>query len=466
RMTKEEHLALHSMLARNCLQSEEVKEKLRLIRQTPEFKEKIRRKMLMMRGDLRKRAQEQWENEEYKKYMVKKFLEFYESNEEYRIKTLETLNRAQKLYWSSTDNRQKQALRVHDFFVKHSEYKQQLSDKAKEQWAVPELRQWRSEKTKEQWTPEFREKRKVAYNKTYYDNTIKVLRKVYDKSKIIDVSEFERTRKESRNKNVLSYKTFLERFFNNNSAKLEETVENYNHKIKNIACLNERMDVYDLEVSGTHNFALTSGVFVHNSAKGGRDRKFQAILPLRGKILNVEKARLHKIMENREIISMIMALGTGVGEEFNLSKLRYHKIIIMTDADIDGSHIMTLLLTFLYRHMKPLIEHGHVYVAMPPLYRLQRGKQVRYVYSDKEKERAVAEMGEDVGIQRYKGLGEMNPRQLWETTMDPAVRLLKQINIEDAILADQMFTVLMGDEVEPRREFIEKHAAEVANLDV
>lgn len=202
------------------------------------------------------------------------------------------------------------------------------------------------------------------------------------------------------------------------------------------------------------------------SAKGGRDRKFQAILPLRGKILNVEKARLHKIMENREIISMITALGTGVGEEFNLIKLRYHKIIIMTDADVDGSHIMTLLLTFLYRHMKPLIEHGHVYVAMPPLYRLQKGKQVRYVYSDKEKDRTVAEMGEDVGIQRYKGLGEMNPRQLWETTMDPAMRSLKQINIEDAILADQMFTVLMGDEVEPRREFIEKHAAEVANLDV
>ncbi|MBI4981407.1 DNA topoisomerase IV subunit B, partial [Candidatus Woesearchaeota archaeon] len=153
-------------------------------------------------------------------------------------------------------------------------------------------------------------------------------------------------------------------------------------------------------------------------------------------------------------------------DEFNISKLRYDKVIITCDADVDGSHIMTLLLTFFYRYMKPLIEQGHVYVAMPPLYRLQKGKQVAYAYNDSEKDKKLAELGSEVGIQRYKGLGEMNPSQLWETTMDPSVRLLKQINIEDAILADQMFTILMGDEVEPRREFIEEHAAEVANLDV
>ena len=202
------------------------------------------------------------------------------------------------------------------------------------------------------------------------------------------------------------------------------------------------------------------------SAKQGRNREFQAILPLRGKILNVEKARLHKMMENNEIIAMITALGTGIGEEFNLSKLRYDKVIIMTDADVDGSHIMTLLLTFFYRHMKELVERGHVYVAMPPLYRLQSGKRVEYVYSDQEKDKLVKEMGGEIAIQRYKGLGEMNPKQLWETTMDPAVRKLKQVMVEDALKADQMFTVLMGDEVEPRREFIQKHAAEVINLDV
>ena len=239
-----------------------------------------------------------------------------------------------------------------------------------------------------------------------------------------------------------------------------------NHKVKAISSLQQRTDVYDLEVPHTHNFALASGVFVHNSAKQGRNREFQAILPLRGKILNVEKARLHKIMENREIIAMITALGTGVGEEFDVAKLRYDKVIIMTDADVDGSHIMTLLLTFFYRHMGPLIEKGHVYIAMPPLYRLQKGKRVEYVYSDAEKTKLAAEMGEGVGIQRYKGLGEMNPQQLWETTMDPIERKLKQVAVEDAIIADQTFTILMGDEVEPRRDFIEKHAKEVVNLDV
>ncbi|MBT3836244.1 DNA topoisomerase (ATP-hydrolyzing) subunit B [Candidatus Woesearchaeota archaeon] len=211
---------------------------------------------------------------------------------------------------------------------------------------------------------------------------------------------------------------------------------------------------------------LVEGDSAGGSAKQGRNRNFQAILPLRGKILNVEKARIHKMMQNKEIIAMITAFGTGIGEEFNIEKLRYHKIIIMTDADVDGSHIMTLLLTFLYRYMKPLVEQGHVYIAMPPLFQLKKGKRIEYVYTDAEKEAKMAEMGENIGVQRYKGLGEMNPRQLWDTTMDPSVRSLKQVNVEDVVAADQMFTILMGDEVPPRREFIEKHANEVVNLDI
>ncbi len=260
---------------------------------------------------------------------------------------------------------------------------------------------------------------------------------------------------------------FSERFFQDDGLKLVQAIENYNHKIKAIIPLQEKIDVYDIEVPGTHNFALSSGVFVHNSAKQGRNREFQAVLPLRGKILNVEKARLNKIFENEEITTMITAIGTSVGEEFDLSRARYHKLVIMTDADVDGSHIRTLLLTFFYRHMPYLIEAGYIYIAQPPLYKVSKGKMTKYVYNDEELEKLLAEVGrEEAHLQRYKGLGEMNPQQLWETTMDPGNRTILQVAVEDAVEADKMFTLLMGDEVEPRRKFIEMHAKEVVNLDV
>lgn len=280
------------------------------------------------------------------------------------------------------------------------------------------------------------------------------------------LENYDKKRVESNNKNLLNKETFTKRFFENDERAMTEAIENYNHKIKKIIFLKEKIDVYDIEVEGTHNFALASGVFVHNSAKQGRDRKFQAILPLRGKILNVEKARLNKILENNEITAMITAFGAGIGTEFNISKLRYHKIIIMTDADVDGHHISCLLLTLFYRYMPELINNGYVYVAQPPLYKVSKGKQVEYVYSDKEKNDAVTRLGDKTVIQRYKGLGEMNPKQLWDTTMKPSNRTLKQITVEDAVEADRIFTVLMGDQVEPRRRFIEKHAKDVEELDV
>ena len=213
---------------------------------------------------------------------------------------------------------------------------------------------------------------------------------------------------------------------------------------------------------------MVEGDSAGGSAKEGRDRHFQAILPLRGKILNVEKTRLERALSNQEIRAMITAFGCGIGDEFDESKLRYHRIVCMTDADVDGAHIRILLLTFFYRYMRPLVEKGYVYAAMPPLYKVTRGKIERYVYDDDELQRVLDEIGRDPkpDIQRYKGLGEMSSEQLWTTTMNPETRTMMQITPEDAMEADQLFTLLMGDSVEPRKQFIQENSDLVKDLDI
>ncbi len=470
RLGKEEHMELHRNMLSKTLHTDETKEKCRILRKTKEFREMMSRRMQdpQTRELLRKQAKKQWENPEYKEYMGKKYLEFYHSNEEYQKEILKRLDAEQKKYWENKENRKKQAKRVKTFFENNPKRKLELSISAKKQWNNEELRAWRAKKTKEQWTPEFRIKRRKALDKTFYEKTIKALHFFYERKKPTFVEDYEAYRKGKRG--LLKFETFSNKFFWGEDETALEAVMCYNHKIKKIIHLQQKIDVYDIEVPHTHNFALASGVFVHNSGKQGRDRQTQAILPLRGKILNVEKARLNKIFSNNEIVTMITAIGTGIGQEFNVAKARYHKIIIMCDADVDGQHITCLLLTFFYRYMRELIDAGYVYLAQPPLYKVSKGKKVMYAYNDEEKEAAMKQIDpenpQSVNIQRYKGLGEMNPGQLWETTMDPVTRMLKKITVEDAVEADTTFTILMGDQVEPRRKFIQENARKVMNIDV
>lgn len=496
RLNKIEHLELHKKHAKKTLHRPEVFAKLRKLRQSPEFRTKMSKTMLSLKEELSKRAKQQWQNEDYKKYMMDKFKEFYLNSPEYRAKNQAILYKAQQEYWSQDENRQKQSQRVKEYFINNPAKRVNASVIAKKQWENEDLLDWRSKKTKEQWTSEFRIKRYNAYNKTYLRKALATLKKIYETTGSISMLKYNELRNNSGDRSLIKLETICQRFFNGDTKKLEDAVIHFNHKIKKIIPLKKTMDVYDLEVPETHNFALASGIFVHNSAKQGRDRRFQAILPLRGKILNVERARLDKMLVNTEIKSLIIALGTNIGEQFNIEDLRYDRIVIMTDADVDGAHIRTLLLTLFYRHFPELVRQGHIYVAQPPLYRVQKGKDIQYVYNEEaleilkkklgisEADLAVVEENDEediaeetegevkvktggkVNIQRYKGLGEMNPSQLWETTMDPANRVMKVINIKEAAIADETFEILMGADVGPRKKFIQTHAKAVKNLDV
>ncbi len=630
RLSKGQHLEEHQRHAAKTLRRKDVLAKLRALRRTKAFRERIRQAMLRpaMREALKLRARRQWQDEAYKQFMMQKFLEFYRRSPEYRERSGQRLLEAQRAYWGSKAHRVTQAARVKAFFEKHPEARQELSRVAKQPWNNLRLREWRSGKTKEQWTKEFRVQRKLAYDRTYLRHSLALLASALEQGSDA-AQQYEAARRSRRNNNLLKYETLRQRFFAGDGQRLLEAAQNHNHKVVAVRPLSKRVDVYDLEVPETHNFALACGVFVHNSAKQGRDRRFQAILPIKGKILNVEKARLEKVLTNEEIRTIITALGCGIGSEFNLDKLRYHKILLMADADVDGNHIRTLLLTFFYRQMPKLVENGHIYIAQPPLYKIKRGKREEYVETDEQMSHMLLELGAEgqalthlrakrtfkekgllellkllaeleplvkgvsryridvptyfsqldkrrglplyylktegkehfvftddelaklteryelnleelekasvsasahfvelfesseiddvrkklekldlsladyfptdskpafkltgeqadrtfgglrdvllaieeegrkgMSIQRYKGLGEMNPTQLWDTTMDPSKRTILKVTMEDTVEAERMFTTLMGEAVEPRKQFIEEHALEVKNLDI
>lgn len=463
RLPAEEHLALHRAHLEKTLHRPDVIEKSRQVHQSEEFRAFMKQRMMhpQTRQILSEQAKAQWENEEYKAYMAEKWREFYESNEEYRQENNEMLYQAQQEYWSHEENRLKQSERVRQQFADNPELREAYSEAAKKQWEDEDLLEWRREKTKEQWTREFRKKRRQALDETYYAKTLAALYKVYSHYGYMDVDKYENYRKRQKDNSILTFKTFCDRYFEGDEVATRTAIRNYNHRVVSIEWLEERHDVYDIEVPHSHNFALSAGIFVHNSAKQGRDRRTQAILPLRGKILNIEKTDDAKIYKNNEIQSLITALGLGIkGEEFDANGLRYHKVIIMTDADVDGAHIRTLLLTFFYRYQRELVDQGFIYIACPPLYKVERGRNHQYCYNEQELQEHLRSLpaNANYNIQRFKGLGEMMPEQLWTTTMNPETRMIKRVEVEDAAEADRIFTILMGDRVAPRREFIETHA--------
>jgi DNA gyrase subunit B len=471
RLPAQEHLELHRQQVAHTLHTAETIEKCRKIHQSEEFRVKMSMRMLQpeTRQTLSVNAKAQWEDETYKAYMVEKWLEFYHTDEAYREKTLAQLNQAQQEYWSDEAHRDMQAERVRAYFESNPEAREVLSKIAREQWQDEELIAWLRAKTQEQWTADFRAKRKAALQQTYYRKTVTTLKRFEVEGKI-DLDAYQAYRLSIRDSSLLRFDKFCQRYFDGDTNLAHEAVATHNHRVVSVESIEETMDVYDVEVPNTHNFALASGVFVHNSAKQGRDRHFQAILPLRGKILNVERVGLDKVLKNEEVKNIITAIGVGIDEHFNMAKLRYGRIVIMCDADVDGAHIRTLLLTFFFRHMAPLITEGHLYIAQPPLFHIKVGKQTRFVYTDEERdvivnEYSTAHNGKEPEVGRYKGLGEMNPDTLWDTTMDPGKRTILRVDIEEAMEADKIFNMLMGDEVGPRKRFIESHAKN-ANLDV
>lgn len=333
RISKEEHMLFHTQHLIKTLHTPETKKKAAIAHQSREYKKKMSdwANQTEVKALMSQNSKKLWLDQNYKNYMVSKFKEFYDTHEEYRKTNNKILDEQQKIYWANPVNRQRAAEKVRKFFEENPDARSYLSNLAKEQWKDKNLIEWRRLKTKEQWTPGFRLKRKETYNKTYYNKTISFMKKILEEKGNLKNFDFERI--ENNDKSILSTSTFCTRFFKGNVDDMIEAVNNWNHKIKRLEQINKKIDVYDIEIPETHNFALASGIFVHNSSKMGRNKEYQAILPLKGKPLNVEKSNAIKVLSNEEIVNIITAIGTGIGDQFNLEKLRYGKTIIMS---VDG----------------------------------------------------------------------------------------------------------------------------------
>lgn len=453
RVSQTAHLAIHSSLSVE-------------VRNTAEYRQYMSKKMLTLREELSERGRKQWEDKAYAEYMREKWKEHYLSNQEYRNKLHKRLHQAQAEYWAVPQNRELAANRTKRAFEKNPERKETLRSQANAQWEDPALRSWRAAKTREQWTPEFREKRAQAQIRNRKKISLELLNEV-------GLAKYAEAR-QGKEKKYYKLDTLLS-FYGGETGPLSSGEYTYNHRVVSVSELGEdEEDVYDLEVEEFHNFAVEAGVFVHNSAKGGRDRVFQAILPLRGKVLNVDGEEADRILENKEIGALISVLGCGIVQTttFDLKKLKYHKVVILTDADVDGAHIRTLLLTFFYRCMPQLIDAGHLYVAQPPLYgvKLAGRKSTNFLLDDPALEAYRAELTVEqrktMHIQRYKGLGEMNAVDLWHTTLNPENRVLKRVEITDAVAAERYIGLFMSDDVASRREWIEENGQFATDLDI
>lgn len=403
---------------------------------SPEKHRKLHQKMIKL-------AQEAW-------------VEFYKTNKEYRENNNRILKKANDVYWSNPENIKTASEKTLKFYKKNPERKIQLSELAKEQWTNIDLKKWRAKKTSEQWTGEFRKSRKIAVDKSQYNSCVASMKEYIRTNGIVP----SRSRKSPiiiKNYNLYQiFNRFSIKFFGGDRFAALDAIIHHNHFVIKIekAEYTEAINVYDLEIEETHNFALASGVFVHNSAVSGRDSEYQAVLSIKGKIINAEKSDIATLLKNNEVSDIILAVGTGIKDQFDISKLNYGKIIIMADVDSDGKHILTLLTSLFYKTMRPIIEQGRLYAAIAPLYKVTQGKNVVFCWNDKELE---PYLGKNNSITRFKGLGEMNADELGDTTMSKGTRKLVQFDSTNVLESERIFNVLMGTDVSIRKDHIMKN---------